>query len=1145
MRLSGARWWHPAVAVGAVLLAAAPPPVRACGTCAAPDLALAPPVTTCQLQSGTTTAACPSVRLAVDLLAGANYVFSLCPSRCVGAGAAFDARLRIFGPQCVVAAQDDSACGTGAELVFGPAVSGVHVVEVSGANLSEVGDWTLATLEVCREGSCADPNGVLPAPVTDCRLRAGNLECGILRTYSVPLQRASTYTFTLCDATCPGASADFDAKVELWSPSGVRVASSTAACGDDGEVVYGTHPTFGAGIYCLKVISEAASGSAFQVGASVECQPPSSIAIEPDLASTDATGCGRLQSFHVSSGGTGTFTVDWTVAPPPGGSAMPSAGRATGDAAPVTFASRLDGPGTYTVFATISNACGTQSATLAYELADLRGPDLSCDLQEVACRRRAQLVPFSADAAPRPLAARARAVELPASIDLRTAGVLPAGGRHAVTRRPGAAAPDALTCPLPCTRGTLEADSAFYEVFVDCADGSFTARTGPSHPVTLSSGRKQNVIFGGDRGSPGSSDVAFHVHDTVTTYVDPPAGRACIFDPPDTPGEPDSIGLEVDWNVAPSAGRDLLLREEIVAFGSDAGSSGIRLTLGVTNLATSTLPVTVGLRWQVDHQNASDDGPLFAVVDCDPFDAAADLAVERELPDSDVGDFYRIRNNAGAPQFSNFTSTTGIAGFPDTGRPDRVIYGDWQRLSSAPWDYIARDGDPRPDGDSATLLYFGWLPEDAITLAPGEAATRSVVIFTSAGSQDCGGFQPGDGADAVLALCPGRCAELSVAAVDGCSAATVVLESSSPGAPPCLGSPCALEFPDEGTFTYTWRAEDDQGNSTTCRSTVVVADGAACNRPPTCVAGGPHVSGCRDTDLLGVQADDPDGDALTFAWTVDRPDVFVVPDAGAVPGGNGARSLPPTVAMLAPGTDPCGVVATLMLTVADGRGGMSSCTATVTFDDREAPALQGVPADVVAECDAVPAPAAVTASDGCDALPALALDERRVDGDCPGRWVLERTWSARDRCGNTSAATQVVTVVDTTPPRVEPSGADAYSLWPPNHEMRCFTLAHFAPALSDACSEPVTWRFAGCPSDQPDDAPEDGVPGNGDGSTVGDCVVAPDGEGICVRAERLGGGPTAEGGRRYEVLCVATDACGNASAAVGVARIHVPHSRRR
>jgi hypothetical protein len=113
---------------------------------------------------------------------------------------------------------------------------------------------------------------------------------------------------------------------------------------------------------------------------------------------------------------------------------------------------------------------------------------------------------------------------------------------------------------------------------------------------------------------------------------------------------------------------------------------------------------------------------------------------------------------------------------------------------------------------------------------------------------------------------------------------------------------------------------------------------------------------------------------------------------------------------------------------------------------------------------------------------------------------------------------------------------DIYCLWPPSHRYHCFDADDFAPWVKDSCSPaPSAWRFVDCASDQPDDAP-----GVGDGQTTHDCVLAPDGQGFCVRAERDGTRPE---GRRYAVTIVADADCGAASAPTSLGFVHVPHDQ--
>jgi hypothetical protein len=141
--------------------------------------------------------------------------------------------------------------------------------------------------------------------------------------------------------------------------------------------------------------------------------------------------------------------------------------------------------------------------------------------------------------------------------------------------------------------------------------------------------------------------------------------------------------------------------------------------------------------------------------------------------------------------------------------------------------------------------------------------------------------------------------------------------------------------------------------------------------------------------------------------------------------------------------------------------------------------------------------------------------------------------TASDECDHVSTFTYGTTV-DATPPVVTPSAEDVFCLWPPNHWWACFGRDDFHFEVTDDCLGPVTWSFADCASSQP----ENDI---GDGNTGPDCMVSPDGEQVCVRAERQGGDPA---GRTYSVGVVAMDACGNASQQV-IGRVFVPHDARQ
>jgi hypothetical protein len=162
-------------------------------------------------------------------------------------------------------------------------------------------------------------------------------------------------------------------------------------------------------------------------------------------------------------------------------------------------------------------------------------------------------------------------------------------------------------------------------------------------------------------------------------------------------------------------------------------------------------------------------------------------------------------------------------------------------------------------------------------------------------------------------------------------------------------------------------------------------------------------------------------------------------------------------------------------------------------------------------------------------------------GGCPTQCSVSLT--IREGVLRSATCSSDVVVRDTTPPAVEAGADDLRCLWPPNHRYVCYGREALAAKVDDLCGGVVAWRFSGCASDQPDDADESDPksPWGGDGHTTEDCVIRQDGNELCVRAERAGTGPGADGGRRYEVSVVAVDDCGNESLPTAVGRIRVPH----
>ena len=99
-------------------------------------------------------------------------------------------------------------------------------------------------------------------------------------------------------------------------------------------------------------------------------------------------------------------------------------------------------------------------------------------------------------------------------------------------------------------------------------------------------------------------------------------------------------------------------------------------------------------------------------------------------------------------------------------------------------------------------------------------------------------------------------------------------------------------------------------------------------------------------------------------------------------------------------------------------------TQTISVIDTVEPVFYNIPADVTISCEdpLPPVPVNITAFDNCsdDVTAGIVFDQSVIDPDpgCPNGGTITRTWTVDDGCGNTADTTQVITIIDITPPDI-------------------------------------------------------------------------------------------------------------------------------
>ena len=247
-----------------------------------------------------------------------------------------------------------------------------------------------------------------------------------------------------------------------------------------------------------------------------------------------------------------------------------------------------------------------------------------------------------------------------------------------------------------------------------------------------------------------------------------------------------------------------------------------------------------------------------------------------------------------------------------------------------------------------------------------------------------------------------------VVAQDNCDEGPITISLDSSNESNACGS----------VMTRTWSAEDKCGNPVSVTQTITFVDTTA-----------PSVT--EEPENLTIECDE-DIPVYIPEW-VDNCDDDLVLELDS--------TITPTQ---------CGSVIEYIWTAEDSCNNQSSVERTVEIVDTTNPVFTSVPEDVSVECDSVPDPEVLTATDNCTADVEITFNEESTGTSCD--YTLMRTWIATDECGNETEHIQMIQVEDSTAPVLEGVPADM--------SVECDEIPDAAePTATDNCSSDVEISF--------------------------------------------------------------------------------------
>ncbi len=141
----------------------------------------------------------------------------------------------------------------------------------------------------------------------------------------------------------------------------------------------------------------------------------------------------------------------------------------------------------------------------------------------------------------------------------------------------------------------------------------------------------------------------------------------------------------------------------------------------------------------------------------------------------------------------------------------------------------------------------------------------------------------------------------------------------------------------------------------------------------------------------------------------------------------------------------CGSLITKTWVATDMCGNSASASLQIYLIDETSPVFNTVPENITVDCGNVPPAPILTATDNCSPNVNIELSETNMGGGCP--YLIKRVWTAYDDCGNSTYATQIVTVNDNIAP--------VFVEFPQLVQMECGTAGSYLPVATDNCTNDV------------------------------------------------------------------------------------------